>query len=177
MLERPLFNPGRAARQPEPPPAAPPPPVEQPPPAMPAEPQGPAAQDFVLVAVSAGPKGRVAVVRITATGEVLYLREGQPVQTWSVMSVKDRSVMIGTAGSNVEFVLFDKENGDAAQPAEQFPPPGAYMEPPQPGVSVEPPPPGAYAPPPPPGVSVEPPPEIDHNSMEGGHSQPQDMQQ
>lgn len=131
MLERPLFNPGRAARPPEPPPEPPPPPLEEPPPELPPEPQGPAAEDFVLVAVSSGPSGRIAAVRLAATGEVLYLREGQPVQSWNVMAVKDRSVVIGTPESNVEITLFDTGHEDDVQePMDQAPPPESYVEPP-----------------------------------------------
>ena len=125
MLERPLFNPGRAERPPEPPPEPPPPPppVEELPPEMPPEPPGPVAQDFALIAVAAGPSGRVAAVRLAATGEVLYLREGQPVQSWNVMKVNDRSVVIGTPGSNVEITLFGDEGAAAQEPMGQAPPP------------------------------------------------------
>jgi hypothetical protein len=128
MLERPLFNPGRAARPPEPPAPPPPPPVEELPPEMPPEPPGPAAQDFALIAVAAGPSGHVAAVRVTATGEVLYLREGQPVLTWNVMKVNDRSVVIGTPGSNVEITLFGAEANSAQEPAGEVPPPEQYEE-------------------------------------------------
>jgi hypothetical protein len=130
MLERPLFNPGRAARPPEPPPAPPPPPppMEELPPEMPPQPPGPAAQDFTLIAVAAGPSGHVAAVRVAATGEVLYLREGQPVLSWNVMKVNDRSVVIGTPGSNVEITLFGDEATAAQAPTELAPPPGQYDE-------------------------------------------------
>jgi hypothetical protein len=128
MLERPLFNPGRAERPPEPPPAPPPPPVEEPPPEMLPEPPGPAAQDFALIAVAAGPSGHVAAVRVAATGEVLYLREGQPVLSWNVMKVNDRSVVIGTPGSNVEITLFGAEAAAAPDTTGQAPPPEQYEE-------------------------------------------------
>jgi hypothetical protein len=130
MLERPLFNPGRAERAPEPPPEPPPPPMEELPPEMPPESPGPLAQDFTLIAVAAGPSGHVAAVRLAATGEVLYLREGQPVQSWSVMAVNDRSVVIGTAESSVELSLFDSETTQAQDTMEQAPPPDTYDEPP-----------------------------------------------
>ena len=130
MLERPLFNPGRAERPPEPPPEPPPPPVEEPPPEMPPEPQGPIAEDFMLVAVAAGPRGRVAALRLAATGEVLYVREGQPVQSWNVLAVNDRSVVIGTPESNVEITLFDSEKDGAQESMDQAPPPEGYVEPP-----------------------------------------------
>ncbi len=111
MLERPLFNPGRAGRppepvqtvtevaEPEPPPAPPEPP----------EPPAPQAEDFMLVAVAAGPSGRVAAVRLAATGDVLYLRAGQPVEGWTVLAVNDRSVVIGTPERNVEVIMFDTD--------------------------------------------------------------------
>jgi hypothetical protein len=130
MLERPLFNPGRAERPPEPPPEPPPPPppVEELPPEMPPEPPGPVAQDFALVAVAAGPSGHVAAVRVAATGEVLYLREGQPVLSWTVMKVNDRSVVIGTPGSNVEITLFGDESAAAQETTGEAPPPEQYEE-------------------------------------------------
>jgi hypothetical protein len=128
MLERPLFNPGRAERPPEPPPAPPPPPVEELPPETPPEPPGPSAQDFALIAVAAGPSGHVAAVRVAATGEVLYLREGQPVLTWNVMKVSDRSVVIGTPGSNVEITLFGDEAAAAPPATGQAPLPEQYEE-------------------------------------------------
>jgi hypothetical protein len=132
MLDRPLFNPGRAARPPEPPPEpAPPPPVEEPPPELPPAPSGPVAEDFVLVAVSSGPSARIAALRLAATGEVLYLREGQPVQSWNVMAVNERSVVIGTPESNVEIMLFDSgQEEQAPEPMDQAPPPEIYVEPP-----------------------------------------------
>ena len=130
MLERPLFNPGRAERPPEPPPEPPPPPAEEPPPELPSAPPGPAAEDYMLVAVAAGPSGRVAAVRLAATGEVLYLREGQPIQSWNVMAVDDRSVVIGTPESNVEIKLFASMADEAQEPVDQAPPPEQGFEPP-----------------------------------------------
>jgi len=104
--------------------------VEEPPPEMPPEPQGPVAQDFVLVAVAAGPSGHVAAVRLASTGEVLYVREGQPVLSWNVMKVNDRSVVIGTPESNVEITMFDPTTPEAGGASDQAPPPEAYVEPP-----------------------------------------------
>jgi hypothetical protein len=147
MLQRPLFNPGRSARPPEPPPEPPPPPMEEPPPAPPPAPSGPVAQDFALIAVAAGPSGHVAAVRLASTGEVLYLREGQPVLSWNVMKVNDRSVVIGTPESNVEITLFDSQGDAADAPMDQAPPPDGYEQPPpemdlnQDMMQVEPPPP------------------------------------
>lgn len=120
VLERPLFNPGRAGRLPEPPP--PPPPVaEEPPPPPPPEPQGPGAADFTLVAVSSGPSGKVAALRVAATGDVVYAREGQPVDGWTVLAIDDRSVVIGADGSGTEFKLFDSADmeQDVAPPGMQ----------------------------------------------------------
>jgi hypothetical protein len=97
---------------------------------MPPEPQGPVAQDFVLVAVAAGPSGHVAAVRLASTGEVLYLREGQPVLSWNAMKVSDRSVVIGTAESNVEITMFDPTKPEAGGASDQAPPPEPYAEPP-----------------------------------------------
>lgn len=119
MLERPLFNPTRTARAPDTPASPPLPAVSEAPP--PVGLQGPRAEDFKLVAISAGSTGRVAAVRVVATGEVLYLREGQPVQTWTVLAVEDRSVVIGTAGSSIELTLFPGVAG--GEPPEAAPPP------------------------------------------------------
>ena len=120
MLERPLFNPGRAARPPEPPP--PPPVVEEPPPEVIPETPGPLPSDFKVLAISVGPSGRVAAVRIVQTGEVLYLREGQPVQSWSVLAVGDRTVEIGTPEQKVELSLFEGEPGEGSAIVEEAPP-------------------------------------------------------
>ncbi len=120
-LDQPLFNPGREPRAPEPPP--PPPLAEEPPPPPPPPPSGPFAEDFALVAVSSGPTGRIAAVRVAATGELLYLREGQPVQSWTVIAVSDRSIKIGTPENNVEFTLFEGDGAQGADPManQQFP--------------------------------------------------------
>jgi hypothetical protein len=123
ILERPLFNPSRTGPAAEAPAVPPLPAMDQ---APPASPQGPRAEDFKLVAISAGSNGRVAALRLVATGDVLYLREGQPVQSWSVLSVRKRSVVIGTAQSSIELKLFPSEAGDA-QPAMAAP--SAPMEP------------------------------------------------
>jgi hypothetical protein len=117
MLERPLFNPGRAGRPPEPVQtesevAAPELPPEPP---QPPEPPAPQAEDFMLVAVAAGPAGRVAAVRLASTGDVLYLRPGQPVDGWTVLAVNDKSVVIGTAERNVEVTLFDRDDTQAQE--------------------------------------------------------------
>ena len=113
IIDRPLFNPGREPRPIEPPAPPPAPPVEaQPTEAAP--PSGPSAEDFNLLAVSTGPKGRVAVLRIVASGEVLYLREGHLTETWTLLSVSERSVVVGTAEHNVTISLFE-----AAAPASE----------------------------------------------------------
>ena len=106
IIDRPLFNPGREPRPIEPPAPPPAPPVEaQPTEATP--PSGPNAEDFNLLAVSTGPMGRVAVLRIVASGEVLYLREGHLIETWTLLSVSERSVVVGTAEHNVTISLFE----------------------------------------------------------------------
>ena len=106
IIERPLFNPSREPRPIEPPAPPPAPPVEaQPTEAAP--PSGPSAEDFNLLAVSTGPKGHVAVLRIVASGEVLYLREGHLMETWTLLSVSERSVVVGTAEHNVTISLFE----------------------------------------------------------------------
>jgi hypothetical protein len=111
MLERPLFNPGRAGRPPEPVRTE----SEVAAPELPPEPPAPQAEDFMLVAVAAGPSGRVAAVRLASTGDVLYLRPGQPVDGWTVLAVNDRSVVIGTAERNVEVTLFDRDDTQAQE--------------------------------------------------------------
>ena len=121
-LESPLFNPGRAPRPQELPaePSLPP----EPPPEMPVSATGPSADDFDLVAIAASPQGRVAAVRQASTGEVLYLREGQPLDAWRVLSLGDRAIVIGTPESSITLSLFDDEpagGGEAEQQAPQAP--------------------------------------------------------
>lgn len=141
VLEHPLFNPGRAPRPVDPPPPPPPPPVDAPPPEEPMAPAGPSAGDFALLAVAGGPSGHVAALRIAATGEVLYLREGQPVAEWTLISVSDRSVVIGTPENNVTLNLFEAKGPEAA-------PPSTPDAPPPPPDSMQMPAPPEYTPPP-----------------------------
>lgn len=142
IVEQPLFNPGRAPR-----PAAAPPPVEdlspapeQAPEPMPEE-AGPSAADYRLLAVSSGPAGRVAALRLNQTGEVLFLREGQDVQQWKVLAVGPRTITIGTPEQNVELAMFentgeapdvqateDGDNPDMAVPPEMPAPPDPVPE-------------------------------------------------
>jgi hypothetical protein len=123
MVERPLFNPGRAPRALEEA-AMPAPAVAE---TLPdAGPLGPRAEDFKLVAISSGPSGHVAALRIAATSEVLYLREGQPVQSWTVMKISDTSVVIGSEQGSIELSLFPG-GASAAMPA-----PAAGMDTPLP---------------------------------------------
>jgi hypothetical protein len=133
VLERPLFNPGRAPRPVEPPPP-PPPPEEPPPPEAPPPPAGPAAEDFALLAVAGGPSGYVAAIRIAATGEVVYLREGQPIAEWTIISISDRSAVIGTPENNVTLSMFETAAPESAPPsAPDMPtPPPEDMPPPAP---------------------------------------------
>ncbi len=125
MLERPLFNPSRTGRAPEAAAPAPMPAVVEAPP--PPETPGPRAEDIALVAISSGPSGRIAALRVSATGEVLYLRAGQPVQSWTVLSVSDRSVVVGTAQSSIELSLFPGKAG--ASPAQPSAPAEPVIEP------------------------------------------------
>lgn len=110
IVDKPLFNPSREPRPPEP--VAPPAPeveqpvVEQPPPPPP-PPQGPGPEDYKLLGVSGGPDGRIAALRITTSGEVVYVRKGESVDSWSVVDVGDRSVAIGTAENPVTFSMFE----------------------------------------------------------------------
>lgn len=119
-VEQPLFNPTREPRPPEP--VAPPPPeveqpvVEQPPPPPP-PPQGPGPEDYKLLGVSAGPDGRIAALRIAASGEVVYLRKGESVDSWSVVEVDDRSVAIGTPENPVTFSMFAAAGSDSPDDA------------------------------------------------------------
>ena len=106
LLERPLFNPGR---MPRPEVSLPPPVVEEPPPAVEPVAVGPNAQDFKLLAIAVGPAGRVAALRLAASGEVLYLREGNPVETWTVIAMTDRALVIGTSEINVTLNLFEED--------------------------------------------------------------------
>lgn len=124
ITERPLFNPGRAARPPEPPPppATPSPPPE---PEPVVENPGPVAADYKLLAVSSGPSGRVAAVRLVQTNEVVFLREGQQVQSWTVLSVGPRNVVIGTPEQSIELGMFDTGGDTIAAPAPGATPPMA----------------------------------------------------
>lgn len=108
MLERPLFNPGRTPRPVEAPPPPPPSPEETPPPPEPVV-TGPNGQDFKLIAIAAGPFGRVAALRLAVSGEVLHLREGDRVNAWTVIAVNDRSIVIGTTENNVTLRLFERD--------------------------------------------------------------------
>jgi hypothetical protein len=44
-----------------------------------------------------------------ASGEVLYLREGNPVDAWTVIAMTDRALVIGTSEINVTFSLFEED--------------------------------------------------------------------
>ena len=109
IVDQPLFNPSRKPRPPVPvtPPA---PEVEQPvveqPPPPPPLPQGPGPEDYKLLGVSSGPEGRIAALRVAASGDVVYLRKGESVDSWSVVEVGDRSVAIGTPENRVTFSMF-----------------------------------------------------------------------
>lgn len=108
IVDQPLFNPSRQPRPAEPPP--PPPVVEQPmaepPPPPPPLPQGPGPDDYKLLGVSVGPDGRIAALRISDSGKVVYLRKGESVDSWSVIEVSDRSVAIGTPENPVTYSMF-----------------------------------------------------------------------
>lgn len=127
IVEKPLFNPTRQPRPTEA--VAPPPPPEQPmveqPPPPPPVPQGPGPEDYKLLGVSSGPDGRIAAVRVSASGEVVYLRKGESVDSWSVVDVGDRTVAIGTPENSVTYAMFDSSAEDAAseggQPAAPAP--------------------------------------------------------
>lgn len=116
IVNRPLFNPSRQPRPPEPVVAAPPPVVEQPPPEPPPPPppQGPGPEDYKLLGVASGPDGRVAALRVASSGDVVYLRKGETIDSWSVVDVGDRSVAIGTQDSPVTYSLFASTDAAAA---------------------------------------------------------------
>jgi hypothetical protein len=125
IVDRPLFNPSRQPRPPEPVAPPPPPVVEQPPPEQPPPPppMGPGPEDYKLLGVASGPDGRVAALRIAASGDVVYLRKGESVDNWTVVDVGDRSVAIGTPENSVTFGLFASDAGDggAGQPPPAMP--------------------------------------------------------
>jgi hypothetical protein len=107
IVDRPLFNPSRQPRPADPVAPPPPPVVEQPvvePPPPP--PQGPGPDDYKLLGVSSGPDGRIAALRIAASGDVVYLRKGEGVDQWNVVDVGERSIVIGTAENPVTYSLF-----------------------------------------------------------------------
>ena len=121
IVDQPLFNPSREPRPPAPvtPPA---PEVEQPlmeqPPPPPPLPQGPGPEDYKLLGVSSGPEGRIAALRVAASGDVVYLRKGESVDNWSVVDVGDRSVAIGTPENPVTFSMFAAGGSDSPGDAE-----------------------------------------------------------
>ena len=125
VVERPLFNPGR---RPRPAPEPMPEPVAEQPPAEPPPPQGPGPEDYALVGVASGPDGRIAALRIAASGDVVYLRKGESIDSWSVIDVGDRSVAIGTAANPVTFRMFEAKVAPAAA-GEAVPPDPAQSEP------------------------------------------------
>lgn len=133
IVDKPLFNPSRQPRPAEP--EAPPPPPEQPmveqPPPPPPAPAGPGPDDYKLLGVSSGPDGRIAVLRVSSSGAVVYLRQGENIDSWSVVDIGDRSVAIGTPENPVTFSMFaNSEDGDpeGEQPAQ----PGAAPQQPLP---------------------------------------------
>lgn len=109
IVERPLFNPSRSPRPLEQ--QAPPPvPVDTPPPVVPL---GPRAEDFKLVGISSGPTGRIAALRLAAGGDVIYVQEGQPVQSWTALAINGTSVVIGSEQASITLSLF---HGGAGAP-------------------------------------------------------------
>ena len=151
IVDKPLFNPSR--RPPPAEPAPPPPPPEQPvaeePPPPPA-PAGPGPEDYKLLGVSAGPDGRIAVLRIEASGDVVYLRQGESIDSWTVIDIGDRSVEIGAPENPVTFSMFAAA-GDGDSEGDQPAPEDGASPPPQPPLPLPVPaqPPSNRAPPPP----------------------------
>lgn len=133
IVERPLFNPSRQPRPAEPvatpePPAVQPPPEPPPPPPAP---QGPGPEDYKLLGVSSGPDGRIAALRIAASGDVVYVRKGESVDSWTVVDIGDRSIALGAAENPVTYSLFAAAEG-AGDGSEQVP---ADLQLPVPGQS------------------------------------------
>lgn len=116
ILERPLFDQSRRKREEELPPP-PPPAAEESPPVT--EELLPAPSDYQLLAIAGGPAGRVAAVRFVPTDDVLYLREGQLIEPWRVLAIRERSVVIGSAEHNIEISMFET----VGQPESGEPPP------------------------------------------------------
>ena len=141
IVEQPLFNPGRTLRPVEQPPP-PPEPTAAPEPEPVAEDTGPVAGDYRLLAVASGPAGRVAALRLNQSSEVVYVREGQDVQQWKVLTVGPRSIVIGTPEQNVEVVMFENTDEPAGTPsdgASDVPPGDDGQQPDLPVPSGEPP--------------------------------------
>lgn len=138
ILDHPLFNPSRQPRPQETVAAPQPPQVEPPPAPPPPAPAGPGPDDYKLLGVSSGPDGRIAALRIASSGDVVYVRKGEGVDTWSVVDVGERSVAIGTSDNPVTYDLFasvDPASGEqsAAPPARQAQPLPLPLPMPQPG--------------------------------------------
>lgn len=154
IMDRPLFNPSRAPRPPEPV-AQPQPVVEQPVEQAPPPPTGPNPGDYKLLGIAKGSSGGTAAIKVAASGEVVYLHQGQPIDSWTVIDIGPRFVKIGTPENPVSFSLFEDPNADGA------PMDGGNMGdgPPQAdGMSAAPPENGGMAEPPPDGNSPAPPP-------------------
>ncbi len=116
IVDKPLFSPGRRPRPAEPPPVETPPPVEEPVVEAPPAEEGPKETDFTLLAIASGPNARVAALRINATSEVVYVRQGYPVLNWQVLEVGDRDISIGDDTASVKLSLFAGKYAPVAAP-------------------------------------------------------------
>ena len=101
MLERPLFNPGRAPR---PAPIAPVAQAEAP--IAIAEATGPNPADFTLLGISSSSSVRLAAIRLNGTNDVVFVTKGQKVIGWEVLDIGYRDVRIGSKSKSITLGLF-----------------------------------------------------------------------
>jgi general secretion pathway protein N len=108
--ERPLFSPARRVPTAPPPPASPPPPVAE----TPAPP--PSAPSLALFGIVADEDGARALVRTGASPEILRLRVGDTVESWTVAEI-GRTELVLRLGDRTETIGLFAANGRKATPS------------------------------------------------------------
>lgn len=103
MVQRPLFNPGRA------PPVPPVEDVAQPVEEAPPEPEvedTTGAEDFTLLAVASRDGVWTAVVRLNKTNEVAHIKQGDAMSEWQFTGADSREITLSNAGKTIQLKLF-----------------------------------------------------------------------
>lgn len=116
-LERPLFNPGRAARPADAPAPPPPPEVTD---VVPPE-EGINAADLSLLAVAGTSGDLVAMVRWAKTNQVYRLKRGQFLSELEMVTVSEREAVFKKDEKVIVLALFTKTKNDAADGAAAVP--------------------------------------------------------